>query len=135
LSDLFRFIDRQRLAVLATVSPSQTPESALVGYAITQDLEIIFDTLNTTRKYANLMANPHISFVFSEGEITIQYEGIAEVPHGEKLTYAQAAYFQKWPDGPDRQNWPGMTYFLVTPKWIRYSDYNQRPPLFVETQY
>ena len=39
-------------------------------------------------------------------------------PAGKKI------YFQKFPDGPARENWPGMTYFVVRPKWVRYCDYN-----------
>ena len=133
--DLFRFMDAQRLTVLATVSSPGKPEAAIVGFAVTPELEIIFDTLNTTRKYANLMANPHIAFVIGEGEITLQYEGIAEEPRGDSLARAKEVYFRKWPDGPDRQDWPGLTYFLVRPLWIRYSDYDRRPPYIIEREF
>jgi hypothetical protein len=28
--------------------------------------------------------------------------------------------------------WPGITWFVVRPTWIRYSDFDQRPPLIEE---
>ena len=31
-----------------------------------------------------------------------------------------------------RMAWPGIAYFVVQPRWIRYSDFDQRPPLIVE---
>jgi hypothetical protein len=29
-------------------------------------------------------------------------------------------------------SWPGLTYFRVRPRWIRYSDFGQAPPLIAE---
>jgi hypothetical protein len=28
--------------------------------------------------------------------------------------------------------WPGIAYFVVHPHWLRYSDYDQTPPLIQE---
>lgn len=78
---LYDFISKHRLTVLATISENNMPEAALVGFAITPDLEIIFDTVKTSRKYKNLLKNPAISFVVGwDGEQTVQYEGIARIP-------------------------------------------------------
>ncbi|HEY6374774.1 MAG TPA: hypothetical protein VIX90_04540 [Edaphobacter sp.] len=49
--ELFRFMAAQKLAVVGSVEPAGEPQSALVGIAVTEELEVIFDTLNTTRKY------------------------------------------------------------------------------------
>jgi len=57
-------------------------------------------------------------------EITIQYEGIAEELEGERLAKYKKVYFAAFPDGPARESWPGITYFVVRPKWVRYCDYN-----------
>jgi hypothetical protein len=43
---------------------------------------------------------------------------------GEDLASAKAAYFQLWPDGPARENWPDIAYIVLRPKWIRYSNYS-----------
>lgn len=131
-ADLYDFIAKQGLAVLATVS-GDMPQSALVGIAVTHDLEIIFDTVASSRKYRNLVQNPAASFVVGwSGEITLQYEGEARQPTGSDLARCKEIYFAKFPDGPARQAWPGIAYFVVRPKWIRYSDYDQQPALIEE---
>jgi pyridoxine/pyridoxamine 5'-phosphate oxidase len=132
-ADLYRFIGQCKLGVLSSVGPSGAPQSALVGIAATEELEIVFDSVKSSRKYPNLIARPTCSFVFGwSGEQTVQYEGLAEELAGEKLTRYQQVYFRAWPDGPSRLSWPGIVYFLVRPRWIRYSDFDQSPPLVRE---
>jgi uncharacterized pyridoxamine 5'-phosphate oxidase family protein len=124
-NDLLIFLRQHRIGVLATISESGAPESAVVGIAVTDGLELVFDTLNNTRKCRNLRRNPNISFVIGwDDEITVQYEGIADEPKGEELARLKQIYFAAYPDGPRRESWPGMTYFRVWPKWVRYSDFN-----------
>lgn len=123
--DLYEFIQQHDLAVMATVSPSLTSESALVVVAVTPELELIFDTVRSSRKYTNLKENPSISFVIGwKGEITLQYEGVAEEPVGDELQRYKSLYFERYPDGRAREVWPGIVYFKVLPTWIRYCDYN-----------
>jgi len=74
-----------------------------------------------------------VRFVFGwSGEQTVQYEGVAEELSGEALRRYQDIYFRVWPDGPARLSWPGIVYFVVKPKWVRYSDFDQNPPLIRE---
>ena len=132
-AELREFMDARDLGVLGTISPEGVPQSALVGIAVTEELEIIFDTVNSSRKYRNLMVNPAASFVVGwVGEITVQYEGLASEPAGAELARYKEIYFAKWPDGPARQQWPGIAYFVVRPKWARYSDFNQAPAIIEE---
>jgi pyridoxine/pyridoxamine 5'-phosphate oxidase len=122
-----------KLGVLSSIGPSGNPQSALVGFAVTENLEIIFDTVKSSRKYNNLIARPECAFVFGwSGEQTVQYEGIAEELAGESLRRYQDIYFRVWPDGPARANWPGIVYFVVRPNWVRYSGFDQNPPLIRE---
>ena len=131
--DIYQFIAKQKLAVLGTLSSGGSPQSALVGIAVTPELEIIFDTVKSSRKFQNLMSNSHCSFVAGwTDEITVQYEGEARQPEGAALAHYQEVYFARWPDGPSRLSWPGITYFVVGPKWIRYSDFDQNPPFIEE---
>ena len=125
LQEVFRFMDSERYGVLTTATNSGQPEAALVGFAITPDLEIIFDTVRSSRKYPNLKENPRVAFVAGcTPEITVQYEGEAEELEGEALAKYKLIYFQKFTDGPARERWAGITYFVVRPRWVRYSDYN-----------
>jgi len=130
---IYTFAAQCRLGVLSTVCDANTPQSALVGIAITPHLEIIFDTVKSSRKYPNLIAQPVCSFVIGwAGEQTVQYEGEAEELESPELERYQETYFKVWPDGPSRLSWPGIVYFVVRPASIRYSDFDQSPPLIRE---
>jgi hypothetical protein len=130
---LYAFMSRQRYGVVSSLGPEGMPQSALVGIAVTPELEIVFDTVKTSRKYPNLIARPACSFVVGwAGEQTVQFEGIAYEPAGAELKKYQEAYFGVWRDGPERMQWPGIAYFVVRPRWIRYSDFDQSPPLIQE---
>ncbi len=132
-ADLFNSWPGTSSACWGAFLPNSAPQSALVGIAVTPGLEIIFDTVASSRKYANLRANPAASFVVGwSGEVTVQLEGKAFQPTDAELARFQQIYFEEYPDGPDRLSWPGIAYFVVRPKWIRYSDYDQRPPLIEE---
>jgi general stress protein 26 len=126
-SNLLRFMQKHRLGVLATVSESGAPESAVVGIAVSDQFEIIFDTLESTRKCRNLRRDSHISFVIGwDAEITVQCEGLADEPKGTELDRIKKVYFAVYADGPQRESWPGITYFRMRITWARYSDFN--PP-------
>jgi hypothetical protein len=76
-----------------------------------------------------MIANPRVSFAVGNtvgkgDERTVQYEGIAEELAGESLARFQPVYFATWPDGVDRIQWPDITWFVIRPRWIRYSDFN-----------
>ena len=131
-ADLYAFMATHRLGVLGTICHADTPQSALVGIAVTQQLEIIFDTVKTSRKYPNLIARPGCSFViggWGKGEQTVQFEGEAKELTGSELDHCQKVYFEVWPECRSHQSWPGIVYFVVRPTWIRYSDFDQNPPL------
>jgi len=127
VDEVFRFMSEERLGVLATTGESGRPEAALMGFAVTRKLEIIFDTLNTSRKYPNLKKNPRVAWVIGcTTEVTVQYEGIAEELEGAALDEYRKIYFSRFPDGPARQSWPGITYFVVRPRWVRFCDYDPK---------
>ncbi|HEY4010516.1 MAG TPA: pyridoxamine 5'-phosphate oxidase family protein, partial [Acidobacteriaceae bacterium] len=123
-----------RYGVVSSVSAGGVPQSAIVGIAIMPELEIIFDTLSSTRKYANLTRNPACSLVIGEGEQTVQLEGTAFELHDQERSRYFEAYFAAWPECRAHLEWPGITHFVVRPTWIRYSDFDQRPPLIEEVE-
>ena len=135
-SDVLQFMRSHTLAVEASVSQLDTPQAAVVGFVVTDGFEIFFDCLSTTRKVVNLRQNPRCAFVIggllNGDERSVQYEGVADEPNGAELTYLKEHYFVRFPDGRERQHWPNLIYIRVRPRWLRYSDYNQSPPLIVE---
>ena len=130
------FLEQSRYGVVSSVSSDGWPQSAYVGIAVTPGLEIIFDTLKSSRKYPNLTRNPFCSVVvIGPGEKTIQMEGIATEPKDAALKHYQDAYFATWPEGRAHLSWTGIAYLVVRPVWIRYSDYDQAPPLIEEIKF
>ncbi|GGT20990.1 pyridoxamine 5'-phosphate oxidase [Streptomyces kurssanovii] len=131
--ELVWFLRRNRLAVQASAAPDGSPQAAVVGFAVSDDLEIVFDTVETTRKSLNLRADPRIALVIGwDDAVTVQIEGLADFPAGDELTRLQECYFRVYPDGRDRLSWPGITHVRVRPTWVRYSDFTQEPPHVVE---
>jgi hypothetical protein len=131
--DLHRFLIQCKLGVLGTIGDANMPQSALVGIAVTDNLQIIFDTLKSSRKYPNLIDRPACSFVIGcTGEETVQYEGHADELSGSELQCCQQIYFLTWPECRTHLSWPGIVYFVVRPRWVRYSDFDQHPPLIQE---
>lgn len=127
--DLYSYLKLHRFVVLASASEDGRPEAAAMGVAVNENLELVFDTIASSRKVANLRKNPRIAFVIGwENGKTAQYEGVAKELVGEDLTRYKPLYFEAFPDGPEREQWPGITYFVVRPSWIRYSDFSVRPP-------
>jgi hypothetical protein len=130
---IFSFLSHHRYAVIASLSKDNTPQSALIGIAISPELEIIFDTVKSSRKYPNLISNPQCSLVIGwQNEITVQFEGLALEPTGHQLNHYQQIYFAVWPECRSHLTWPGITHVVVRPTWLRYSDFNQNPPQIEE---
>jgi hypothetical protein len=134
--ELLAFLRRHRLAVQASVSATGSPQAAVVGFAVTDQFEIVFDTLDSSRKARNLRQNGRLALVIggsNDGdERTAQYEGIADQPSGVELERLKQVYYAAYPDGPSRLSWPGLIYVRVRPTWIRYSNYSVDPPEIVE---
>ena len=132
-AELYAFLASHRLAVLSTITPQSSSQSALVGIAVTPALELVFDTVKSSRKYSNLIANAACSLVVGwTAEQTVQYEGTAHQLSGSELTRCQEIYFKTWPECIPHQKWPDIAYFVVKPKWLRYSDFGHTPPLILE---
>jgi methyltransferase (TIGR00027 family) len=127
------------MAVQASVANWSTPQAAAVGIIVTGTFEVFFDTLDTSRKVANLRGNARVAFVIgglADGEErTVQYEGLVDEPTGPELEQLKQEYFTAFPDGPSRQAWPGLTYVRAKPRWLRFSDFTHTPPEIVELDF
>ena len=138
-ADILTFMRGHSLAVQASVSASNSPQAAVVGFIITDGFEVFFDTLDSTRKVSNLRQNSRVALVvggLTDGdERTVQYEGIADEPKGLELERLKEHYFVRFPDGRARQTWPGLIYVRIHPHWLRFSNFNQAPPEIVELNF
>lgn len=132
-ADLLSFLRLYPNAVQASVAPSGGPQAAVVGVAVTDTFELVFDTLGRTRKAANLRHDGRIAFVLGGGDATVQYEGVADEPSGSELQHLLHVYFQRFPERRGRRESPAdLTYFRVRPAWVRYTGFRSGRPEIVE---
>ncbi len=130
---VYQFIKQHALGIVATTNKENNPEAALVGIAVSNNLEIIFDTVKTSRKYHNILQTPRVAVVIGwDNETTVQYEGEAEVLGNDvEAENLKEIYFEVYPDGRERaKTWPGLVHIKVTPRWLRYNNFNE--PVVIE---
>src|SRR5688572_26286099 len=112
------FLEKQNLGVVATIDAKRKmPESAVVAFAHTQELELIFGTSNKTRKYTNIKTNPNVSYVIGWDSAigTLQYEGVAkEVEQADVTTYRELL-IAKNPDHKKFALQEDQRYFVIKP--------------------
>ena|SRR3989338_4087033 len=124
---VLNFIKKNILGVISTVSLEGKPESAVMVISQKNNLELIFQTPNNYRKYINLKYNPHVAIVFGfdlEEFTTVQYEGIAEEVYGKEIDKCRKIHVAKNPKSIDYAYLPQNKYFIVSPIWIRYWNFN-----------
>lgn len=122
------FIKTHDLTVISTVGSDSVPESAVIRFAQTPRLELVFLTFTNSRKYKNIMANHSVSFVIGWDErITVQYVGLAEELQGKDKSRYQKLFYAKNPKAIKWEEKKTVAFFKVVPKWIRYSDLNKDP--------
>lgn len=115
------------IGVISTVTDKGQPQGAVVEFAMTDDLEIVFNTFTTYRKYANLLSNSKVSFTIGwENDVTVQYEGIARELSGDEEKKYKEIFVKKIPNGLKWDAYPETRYFAIKPTWIRYNDLNKQ---------
>lgn len=125
---IYDFLNKRKLTVLSTVSAKREPSAAVMEFVVAPDLTLIFDTANTTRKYANLQKNPRVALAFGWEEWdTVQYEGVAKELRGEEKERFRNVFLAKHPDAIKWDAHPATTYFKVTPTRIRYTAMDAKP--------
>ena len=107
------------LCVISTVTPDAKPESAIVGYSHSENLELLIGTSDRTRKFANIQANANVAVVIGDTKAEIQYEGTAtvldEAEAGERLQ----SHFAQVPGSSKYRDDPSQVFLLITPTWLR----------------
>ena len=135
LEDVAQFVAAQQLAVVATLDPDGAPQAALVGIALTDRFELVFDSVDCSRKIGNLRHDQRVAVVIGgtmQDERTVQVAGVADEPDGAEGERIRDAYFQCWPDGRERLSWAGITHVRITPRWLRFSDWRTAPVVVME---
>lgn len=134
------FLKIQPMATISTVAKnSDQPESALIAFTQTEDLEIVFESFAGTRKWNNIKSNPRVALVVGwslDNYITLQYEGVAApISDSGKEVYIQLFLDKDTPCTEKFLRDPRVQLYKVTPTWIRYSDYTNDKPKIVELDF
>ncbi len=118
--------------VLASVAADGTPEAAAVGFSHDpNDMTLLVGTNCSSRKFANLQKNPNVALVIGiEGQETLQYEGTVVVAKKEELDDRLKRHFAKVPRARRFENDKGQTYLVISPTWIRYTNYELAEPIY-----
>lgn len=127
ISIIYNFLKNEKFASLATYDGiSGYPEVAVMAFTETERLEIIFGTFKTTRKYKNLQTCEFVAFAFFNGDITVQYEGKArEIIDEIEIERISVLHTKKHPGSVFYKENKNERYFIVNPKWIRFSNINK----------
>lgn len=118
------------LCVMSTANPEGKPQSAVLAYAVHDDLSIVISTHSNSRKWQNLQSNSKVAIVFGWDftKPNIQYEGTATLidnTHGEHNAQEQFFYSQR----PETEKFKNETtvYAVIKPTWVRLTDLSQHP--------
>jgi general stress protein 26 len=115
------------LAVVATTSLDGKPEAALVGIAVSDLGELIFDTHADARKVGNLRHHHRVAAVISSGDVSVQIEGRAGLVDGEDRRTYEQMYAAQFPRS--RVADPSFAVVVITPEWVRRYDASVDPAL------
>jgi len=133
---ILEFLKSQTICVVATIdAENNRPESAVVAFSETKNLEIIFGTFSNTRKFINLLKNSNIAFTIGWEDISIQYEGVARLVEGSGEEECRNIHLAKNPASKKYAFHENQKFFKVTPKWIRYSDFSFDPEKVFEVAF
>lgn len=129
------FVRAQAQGVVATVSPSGSPEAALVGLAALDDGTLIFDTPTGSRKAENLRHDHRVAVVIGTNGVSVQIEGFGMIAHGSHREQYGAAYHAAFP--ASRALEPGFAVVVVRPSWVQVSDASEheRPATVTEARW
>lgn len=134
--EVLNFIKKHSLGVISTVNEADEPQAAVIGFGETDSFQLIFGTYNSSRKYKNLKSKPNVAFVIGWDEgATVQYEGIARELSGSEADHFAELYFEKSPSSRQYKDHPEERYFVVEPKWVRYTDLKFDPWRILEIQF
>jgi pyridoxine/pyridoxamine 5'-phosphate oxidase len=117
------------LCVLSTSTPQGKPESAVLAYAVNNDLSIIISSHLNSRKIQNMLQNNQVCIIFGWAftGLNIQYEGTATViKEGEELKRVEEAFYAQQ-EATRKFHSPDSVFAVIKPTWMRVTDLTEHP--------
>jgi uncharacterized pyridoxamine 5'-phosphate oxidase family protein len=126
LPDFVEFVRAAGMGVVATASPSGKPEAALVGIAVSDCGELIFDAPAGARKLTNIERNDRVAAVIGWNDgVSVQVEGTARVVNNDERRRYERLYASQFPGS--RVTHTSFEVAVVTPDWVRRYDATSDP--------
>lgn len=138
------FLKANRLAVIATVSPDNIPEAALLYYGYDEKLHIVCCTFSTSRKFNNIKTNKNVALVIGHelSAVELQIEGKTRIITDKmEKAEAMAMYAKKATENQDLIYFPPllsltadspMEFLEITIEWFKFSTFESHFPNIVE---
>lgn len=125
------FLKLHQTCVIATVGADGLPEAATIGFSHDHQWSFFIGINDSSRKYANLLSNPHCAFVVGfEGTETVQFEGTAAIADEQTVKDRLAQHVGKVEAAKRFVDQPGQVWLVVTPSWLRHTDFKLPEPIF-----
>jgi len=124
-AEIAELLQSQKLAVLSSQTPENSPYSSLIAFAATDDLQkILLATPRATRKFANIRHNPKVSLLidsrsnreqdFHDAKAVTVMGSVSEIDPGPSRNNLESIYLQKHPYLDDFLNSPSTAFLLVS---------------------
>ena len=127
------YVRAQGDGIVATASPDGSPEAAYLAIAVTDSGELVFDARVGSRKIANIRANPRVAVVLGgRDDMTLQCEGIADIPSGDERERCATAYALAFPQFVRSLSNDDIVVVRITPSWARFGDFRERPHIVTD---
>ena len=131
--ELIEYVRAQGDGIVATAGADGAPEAAYLAIAATEAGELIFDARLGSRKIANIRANPRVAVVFGgRDDMTLQCEGLADLPEGDDRARCAAAYAATFPQFARSLSNDDIVVVRITPSWARFGDFRERPHIVTD---
>ena len=126
-----QFLRSSNTCVISTVDKNKKPQAATVGFSCDENMRIVICTNINTRKAVNMRNNPSVALVVGfEGSCTLQYEGTVKQTTVSDLGLRLEQHYEKIPPARRFGEDENQGYYIITPTWLRFTDYTKAPSTF-----
>ncbi len=124
LAGLITYARTHRGAVVASLKANGGPAAAYLEMAVTDDGDLVFDTMPSSRITANIKRDHRVAVVYGGSEgTTLQCEGLAERVEGADRERYLAAYLRAFPDYTLDEATSVLVRVRLT--WAQFGDFNE----------
>lgn len=120
--------------VISSVNNEGRSQSAFVAFSH-QGLDVFVGTSAKSRKYSNIITDPHVSIVIADEDAEIQYEGIARVVSDEDRLAIEDRHCAKLPGSAKYRDDPDEVYLHIRPTWIRFVQHGDSDQISEYTEF